>query len=338
MRPRAAPDGLSIPVQTSRTVSARTIKSRVGATKLPAGKSAARVFPLAFPVLRDHFSAFSTSASAISMNPLFSNKAFFAAAALLLTCAAVHTEPATAADDLILKRPDSAVAADLTLKGDAFDKVFKATEALQYYLPAEKLEPWNVRVLVRIARQYRHLMTDAASREKKLQLGGMALDYSRRVAALAPDDSEAQLAPAITYGKMLPLQGSKEQVEASSRIKDSADRAIKIDPRNDTAWHILGRWHKNVAAVGGFKRMMGSLIYGKLPTSTNEAAVACFEKAIAINPNRLMHYIELGQTYAQMGKKDEARRFIAKGIAMPDVEKDDPETKKRGRESLTKLR
>jgi hypothetical protein len=30
--------------------------------------------------------------------------------------------------------------------------------------------------------------------------------------------------------------------------------------------------------------------------------VLCFQKAIEINPNRLMHYIELGQTYAQMGK------------------------------------
>ena len=263
--------------------------------------------------------------------PLFSR-----AAALLFMCMTGRAEPV--ADELLLKRPDSVVAAELILKGDAFDKVFKATEALQYYLPAEKLEPWNVRVLVRIARQYRHLMTDATTREKKLQLGALALDYSRRVALLAPNDSEAQIATAITYGKMLPLQGSKEQVEASSRIKDSADKALRIDPRNDTAWHILGRWHRAVADVGAFKHAFGSLIYGKLPSSTNEAAVACFEKAIAINPNRLMHYVELGRTYAQMGKKDDARRFINKGIAMPDVEKDDPETKQHGRETLKKLR
>ena len=51
-----------------------------------------------------------------------------------------------------------------------------------------------------------------------------------------------------------------------------------------------------------------------------------------------MHYVELGRTYAQMGKKDDARRFINKGIAMPDVEKDDPETKQHGRETLKKLR
>jgi tetratricopeptide (TPR) repeat protein len=257
-----------------------------------------------------------------SMNSSFLSKTFLSAAALLLTPVAVRAQSAS----------------DLILQGDALDQTFHATEALQFYLPAEKLEPTNVRVLVSIARQYRHLMTDATSRETKLQLGGVALNYSKKAAALGPNDTEAQLATAITYGKMLQLQGTREQVEASSRIKASADNAIRIDPRNDTAWHILGRWHRAVADVGGFKRTMGSLIYGKLPSSTTEAAVECFEKAIAINPSRLMHYIELGRTYAQMGRKGDARRLIVKGLAMQDVEKDDAETKQHGRETLASLR
>ena len=61
-------------------------------------------------------------------------------------------------------------------------------------------------------------------------------------------------------------------------------------------------------------------------------------EAIALNPNRLMHYVELGRVYAQMGRKDEARRQIGTGLAMPNAEKDDPETKARGRELLEKLR
>jgi len=72
--------------------------------------------------------------------------------------------------------------------------------------------------------------------------------------------------------------------------------------------------------------------------ATNEDAARCFEKAIELNPNRLMHYIELGRTYAQMGRAADARKFIAKGLAMTDTEKDDPETKNVGREVLAKLR
>jgi tetratricopeptide (TPR) repeat protein len=63
-----------------------------------------------------------------------------------------------------------------------------------------------------------------------------------------------------------------------------------------------------------FKRGLASLIYGKLPQTTVEEAVKCFENAIEINPNRLMHYIELGRLYAQMGRTGEARWFIEKGL------------------------
>ena len=289
---------------------------------------------MCLPAVQDELGASSNPVITHPMNPSFFGGPFFAAVALLLC---PLTGRVALADELLLKPLNSVAAAELILKGDAFDGVFKATEALQFYLAAEKLEPKNVRLLVRIARQYRHLMTDSPLLEMKLVLGGAALAYSQRAAALAPNDSEAQLAPAITYGKILPLQGKKEQVAASALIKLSADNALRIDPRNDTAWHILGRWHRAVADVGAFKHAVGSLVYGKLPSSTNEAAVACFEKAIAINPARLMHYIELGRTYAQMGKKDDARRLIAKGLAMPDTEKDDPETKQRGREALVKL-
>ena len=103
------------------------------------------------------------------------------------------------------------------------------------------------------------------------------------------------------------------------------------------AWHVLGRWHEALASISGVKRALCGLIYGQLPNTTNEAAVICFDKAIAINPSRLRHYIELGRTYGQMGKNAEARRFIEKGLAMPNMEHDDPELKQRGREALAKL-
>jgi tetratricopeptide (TPR) repeat protein len=256
------------------------------------------------------------------MNPAFP-KAFPAIAALLLTTGAVlHAEPA---DELIVK-------------GDVFYAKLQAVEALRFYLPAEKLEPNNVRLLVRISREYRHLMSDATKPEEKLRLGGIAVDYAKRAAALGPNDSEAQLAVAIRYGKLQPLEGSRERFEAVRLIKDAADKAIKLDPRSDLGWHVLGRWHMGLAEVSALQRALAQVVYGKLPESTYEDAVRCFEKAIVYNPNRLMHYIELGRVYARMGRVDDARSFITKGLAMRDTEKDDPETKRQGQDLLAKLR
>jgi tetratricopeptide (TPR) repeat protein len=226
---------------------------------------------------------------------------------------------------------------DLVGRGRAFEQKFQANDALPLYLAAEKLEPKNPQLLVRIARQYRWLMTDAPAKEEKLRLGHLALDYSVRAAACGPKDCDAQLATAITLGKMLPYLPTKEQVSASPQIKESVDKALEIDPSDDTAWHILGRWHRVLSDVNIVKRTMAGLLYGNLPKGSIDEAERDMKKAIELNPNRLMHYIELGRIYAQMGRADDARRFINKGLAMPDREKDDPETKERGRETLAKL-
>ncbi|HSI10823.1 MAG TPA: hypothetical protein VK961_02210, partial [Chthoniobacter sp.] len=161
---------------------------------------------------------------------------------------------------------------DLLKQGDTFDKKFDAAGALRFYEPAEKLEPDNAALQVRISREYRYLLADAASKQEKIRLGRIALEHAEKAAALAPNDPEAQIAVGITYGKMLPHLPSKEQVAATPRIKASVDRTLALDPRSDTAWHILGRWNRVLADVNSVKRALAGMVYGKLPKGTNEEA------------------------------------------------------------------
>lgn len=227
--------------------------------------------------------------------------------------------------------------AELMKRGDQYDAQSRPDEALQYYLPAEKLDPANAALLVKIARQYVFRMNAMSSKTDQLQSGRTALSYADRAVKLAPNECDSHLALAICLGKLTPLVGNKEAVEISRRIKRAAETAVKLDPQNDYAWHMLGRWHQALADVGGVTRLVAKAVYGELPAASNDEAVRCFEKSIALNPGRLIHFVELGRTYAQMGKKQEARQFINKGLAMPDREKDDPETKQRGRKTLQTL-
>src|SRR5437016_9636772 len=57
----------------------------------------------------------------------------------------------------------------LVEKGKAFERKFQANDALPLYLLAEKVQPKNPELLVRIARQYRYLMTDASDNQEKLR-------------------------------------------------------------------------------------------------------------------------------------------------------------------------
>ncbi len=249
------------------------------------------------------------------MNPSHRFRTYGLCAVLCLSGLAVRAEELKR-NAVILHRVGGGEDANaLIAKGDEFDKRLQAKEALENYLPADKLKPGNVDLLVRIARQYRHLMADASSKKEKLRLGAVSLEFAHRAAALAPNNSEAQLSPAISYGKS----------------------ALKLDPANDTAWHILGRWNRVLADVNAVKRVLAKALYGGLPVTTNEAAEKCLLKAIEINPNRLIHYIELGHIYAQMGRKEDAHNYIQQGLAMPDKEKDDPEMREVGRQLLEKL-
>ena len=229
-------------------------------------------------------------------------------------------------------------AEDLIRKGDVFYGKLQPSEALKFYLPAEKLDPNNAQLLVRIARQYRHLMSETNGKDEKQHFGATAVEYAQRAVALAPNDPETQLAVAISYGKLLPFLGTKDQIADSRMIKAAVDKVIALDASNDLAWQVLGRWYRALAEVSGVKRALAQMAFGKLPPATYEDAEHCFEKAIELNPNRLMHYIGLGRTYLEMGKSDEARKYITKGLAMPNTEKDDPETKDVGRQLLAKLR
>jgi tetratricopeptide (TPR) repeat protein len=225
----------------------------------------------------------------------------------------------------------------LITEGDYYYAKLQASESLRYYLPAEKLEPNNVRLLVHISREYRHLMSDATAPAEKVRLGGLAVDYAKRAIALSPKDPDAQLAVAISYGKLQPFQGYHQRFDAVYIIKNATDKVIDLDPHNDLGWHILGRWYQGLAEVDLLHRVMAQAL-GGLPPANFEEAATCFEKAIQLNPNRLMHYIALGTVYVEMGKKDEGRRLIQKGLAMENTEKDDPETKHEGEEILAKLR
>lgn len=236
---------------------------------------------------------------------------------------------------VLLRAADSAD--DLVKQGAGFEKKWDTKDALNCYLSADKLEPQNPKILVPIARQYRHMMTDATSKQEKLRLGYVAMDYSKRAAACGTKNAEAQLDLAITLGKMLPIMSSKQQVTASPQIKESVDKALALDPENDTAWHILGRWNRVLAEVNKVKRALAGVLYGDLPQGSLAEAEKAMKKAMELNPKRLMHYIELGRIYADMGRTDDARLYINKGLAMPNTEKDDPDTKERGREALEKL-
>ncbi|MEX1119962.1 MAG: hypothetical protein WEB60_14340 [Terrimicrobiaceae bacterium] len=210
-------------------------------------------------------------------------------------------------------------------------------KALDVLLDADRRWPDNAAILHRIAGQYVLLMDNPLSKAEKEKFGQLALEAAERAVALAPDDAQTRLSLAIVLGQVALLESPRRQIEMSRRIREEAEAATRLDPEEDHAWHVLGRWNYELANLNPLLKSFAQAIYGKFPDASNTNAATYFRKAIASGPPRVIHHIEYGRTLAVLGEKDEAREQIERGLALPSKSKEDEESKARGRQALKSL-
>jgi len=236
--------------------------------------------------------------------------------------------------------PPNVVAADvpeLLKQGDAADAKLDNKRALSLYLQAETLGARDASTLTHIARQYALLMNDTRSEDEQRELGEKALAYSKRAVTTDPNHAKAQLSVAICYGRLIRFVSTRTKVEYSRLVKEYADRALQLDPTDSYAYHVLGAWNYELAQMGALTRTFVKVVYGAMPAASNEEAERLFRRAIELAPERVSHHVELGRTYAALGRKDEARTELRRALGLPNREKDDSESKRRASEALGAL-
>jgi tetratricopeptide (TPR) repeat protein len=226
----------------------------------------------------------------------------------------------------------------LIQQGDSYDAQLDTERALQSYLQAEKLGSNDPNLMVRIARQYAFSMNDTQDENKQRELGETALTYAKRAVETDPKNAKAQLSVAICYGRLASVMNNKTKVTYSRYVKEYADKALSLDSSDSYAYHVLGAWNFELAGINPFMRTVAKVIYGDIPPASYENAERYFRKAVAIAPQRVAHHVELGRTYAELGKKDLAESELRQALTLPSKEKDDPESKRRAVETLKKLR
>lgn len=206
-------------------------------------------------------------------------------------------------------------------------------KALASYLEADKKKPNDAAILVKIGKQWGDYMPEVKGKARQ-DAAKKSLAYSRRALKVDPKSSDSHLAVALSLGKNVEFMGNKEKIKTSKDIKFHAEQALALNPKSDYAHHLLGRWHQNVAEMGGVTRTIAKVIYGAIPKGSLEEALEHFKKARQLRGDRLIHQIEYGRTLVMMGQKSKGAAEIKKGLAMPNKDKDDPESKERGRAML----
>jgi tetratricopeptide (TPR) repeat protein len=154
-----------------------------------------------------------------------------------------------------------------------------------------------------LARRYCDLACLARSTALQTDLVARALGCAQLAETLKPNDATAHASAAVCYAKSCAFSDIKTQLAYSRLFKQEAEKAIALDPKQDVAWYLLGRWNYGIANVGFFSRAYVRMVYGGLPKASFQSAVAYFQKACKLAPNRIIYHAGLAMAYDALGQK-----------------------------------
>jgi tetratricopeptide (TPR) repeat protein len=226
-------------------------------------------------------------------------------------------------------------------RGDSAYAAFEVETALQQYEAAIAADSSNVDALGKASRTAVDLgesLTDAA-RKKELFLRGER--FARLAVAADSTNAEAWFHLARALGRTALSVGVRDRVKYAVAIKQYAQKTLALKPDHAGALHVLGMWNAEVKRLNGVslffaRNFLGGGVMGQ---ANWKDAVSYMERAAEVDPDRLVHRLDLAGVYASVGEKEKARTTYESVIsATTRTDFNDALYKKQAEEALKKLR
>jgi tetratricopeptide (TPR) repeat protein len=215
----------------------------------------------------------------------------------------------------------AAQAPDHVAMGDREHAAHNLTSALQHYEAAIKVDPTNYIALVKAAHDAVDLGEFNENRSHRDSLYHAAEQWARRAVAANPTDAEGHFELARAIGRNALTMGTKDKIKYAGEVRDQAMDALKINPTHAGALHVMGVWNAEVMRLNGFSRMiarnfLGGKVFGE---ASWDNAQRYMEQAVAQEPNRITHHLDLASVYVDRGDKAKAieqYQWIGRAAAM----------------------
>lgn len=230
-------------------------------------------------------------------------------------------------------------AADRIAAGDREQTSLNTAAALKHYEAAVTAEPTNYEALWKAARSaidVGETETNADARKAQYQ---NAEQYARRAVQANAQDPEGHFQLARALGRTALSLGKRDRVKYAGEVRAHALEALKLNPKHAGALHVMGVWNAEIMRLSGLQRfaaktLLGGKVFGEASWSE---AVRYMEAAVAAEPERIVHRIDLGEIYEDVGNKAKAREqyeFIGRAAVL---DAKDPAYKRQAEERLRKL-
>jgi tetratricopeptide (TPR) repeat protein len=166
-----------------------------------------------------------------------------------------------------------------------------------------------------------------------------AEQYARRAVAADPRDAEGHFQLARALGRTALTLGVRARAKYAVEVREEALAALASNPQHAGALHVVGLWHQNVMQLGKLERLaaklfLGAKIFGKASWAEAQQSL---EQAVAIEPNRIAHRLDLGRLYAARKQYDRAREQLQWVLAAPPADYNDEHYKREAAEALREI-
>jgi tetratricopeptide (TPR) repeat protein len=238
--------------------------------------------------------------------------------------------------------PNALSAADHVARGDRAHRARRAAAALEDYEAALLLEgegPGAGEALAKAARESIFVGESEVAPCARQARFRQAEAYARRAVAATPASAEAHFQLAFALGEVALDLGPRDQVKYATAIRAEAERALQLDPRHSGALHVMGRWNAEVMRLNRVSRLVAEHLLGgaALSTASWDEAQSYLEQAVAIDPERMAHRLDLAMVYADRDMVPEARTQLEWIQTAPLVEFNDPLVREKAALALAQL-
>lgn len=231
---------------------------------------------------------------------------------IVMLCCAAGSAPSLGAQE----------PADHVAMGVAANEAHDPATALQHFQAALQQDSSNYAANWRGALtllDLGDLSPDSAKGKQRDSLYTLAERYAKRAVASDSMGADGHFALAAAVGKVALTLGQDARIRRAGIIRQEALRAIELNPKHDGAYHIMGRWNAEIMRISGISRFFARNFLGAriFKDASWKAAIANMEKAVALDPGRIYHHLELAEIYADRKRVADAETQLHAVQSLP---------------------
>jgi len=208
------------------------------------------------------------------------------------------------------------------------ENLASAQKATDIWSARLKANPQDFTSAYRLAQARYWLGTNGLPEPQRKAALEAGIEAARAAMAIDPNRPEGHFWLAANMGGLAESFGLRQGIRYRGAIRDALEKTLKIDAAflQGSADRALGRWYFKVPGLFG---------------GSNKKSEEHLRKALAYNPQSVISLIFLGDTLADMGRKDEARKAYQAAIDAPfdpDWTPEDRRFKEQAKRLLQNLR